>query len=367
MADTTQLYNSSNTMSTNGIEMDEFLPIIRLKNPSKHTQEGVKLSESEEEVNLSKHLDDDKRKYKLLVITTKKNEIKATFTIKEGGSSSWDEDGIVKVQLSPDEKNVKVSPESFNAKYNSELELTIKVEGEEKREFYIDFYANDDKEDWNIGEYQNVLCGRVLARIIKLKKVYYAISLMNETDYRSGNLKYYKKYIKKKNDGFGSAELGNYLSTESENLANDTSSEYSGEEIRFLAIFSHGVQDTIWGDGDSIEKSQLSSIFSSKSIHFSGDAVIFLGACNAGTGLSSSFAQELANVTGAEVIGMADDGVAPVKESGGRTSSPVMSYGPKMGKNSIGKFYKFIKGTSPTEIGQTVDIVKLLNTQKSNE
>lgn len=161
MGNLNELHNTSNSFSFLNIEMDEFLPIIRLKNLTKYKQKGVQLNEDKKEVNLSKHLDGDKRIFKLLTLSSERNVIKLSFTIKKGGSNSRDEDGSIKIQISIKDESVKVSPKSFSAKYNSEFELTIEVKGKEKKEFYIDFYANDDKEDWNIGEYEDVHCGRI--------------------------------------------------------------------------------------------------------------------------------------------------------------------------------------------------------------
>ncbi len=362
-----QLFNSSNSLSAPELDMDEFLPVVRFKKPSEYSAEGEKLAETDKEASLSTHLDIDKRKYKIWCVNTEKRKLKLPFTVKKGAKSSWDDNGKIYIKISTEDADITVSPESLDTKYGEEFELSIEAAGEVKKDFYVDFYANDDKGDWNTGEYEDVHCGRIKIRILRLQKVYYAISLMSETDYRSRNLRTFRSYVKVENQGFNSSGLGNYLATESENLANNPDSEYSGEEIRYLAIFSHGIENQIWGDGDSIGKSNISSMFSSESIHFSGDAVIFLGACNGGTGMSSSFAQELANTTGVTVISMADDGVAPVKESKWRASSPEMSYGPKMGKLSMGKFYKFTKGGVPVEIGKTVDIIELLDTQKASE
>jgi len=186
------------------------------------------------------------------------------------------------------------------------------------------------------------------------------VSLMEETDYRSSNLKHYRDFIDIKNSAFGHLELGKYLSGRSELLAGN-SEEFDGEEIHFLSIFSHGYENNIFGDSsDTIEKSEIASIFSSKSISFSKSAVIFLGACNAGTGKNLSFAQKLADITGAKVIGMVDDGVAVVSETTGASSSPKMIYGPKYGDKYNGKFYEFKKGFTPVLKGKEFDIIQLV-------
>lgn len=140
------------------------------------------------------------------------------------------------------------------------------------------------------------------------------------------------------------------------------------KEIMFMAIFSHGARG-IWGDGYDITKSDLGMIKSyikDGKLKFNENALIYLGACNAGTDHdgSGSFAQELANVSGASVIGMMNDGVAP---KGAENSESSMIYGPKMGENEGGAFYMFKKGKDPELIGKKVDVIKLIDQQKRKE
>ena len=59
---------------------------------------------------------------------------------------------------------------------------------------------------------------------------------------------------------------------------------------------------------------------------------------NAGTGMTESFAQHLANITGSTVIAMVGDGVAP---TGNERTAKTMTYGPKYGSRDNGNFYKF--------------------------
>lgn len=47
-----------------------------------------------------------------------------------------------------------------------EIEVEIEIDKEETTEFYIEFYANDDEDDFNNGEYENILCGK-----FKIKKM----------------------------------------------------------------------------------------------------------------------------------------------------------------------------------------------------
>lgn len=126
------------------------------------------------------------------------------------------------------------------------------------------------------------------------------------------------------------------------------------------------MEDNIFGDsGSDIDKSQIPFLFADPRIKFTNDAVIFLGACNSGTGGKSSFAQNLADSTDTKVIGMVDDGVAVVSETRGSSSNPKMIYGPKYGDKYNGKFYEFKKGEEPKLLSKEIDIIKLIDNLKS--
>lgn len=148
---------------------------------------------------------------------------------------------------------------------------------------------------------------------------------------------------------------------------NDPIYTEANKDIMFMAIFSHGGRD-IWGDGGYISKGDLSvfaDYISEGKISFNKDALIYLGACNAGTDYGTgSFAQELAEITGVSVIGMMNDGVAPTGDEG---KADTMTYGPKMGEQNGGKFYKFQKGKAPELLGKEVDVIQLFDQQRQKE
>lgn len=176
MPTVTQVGNSSNSYTSSSIELDEFLPIVRFNDPSHYVVEGEELVQSEENAELSKYLDKDNTEFKILELTTAKSKLKLPFTIKQGkgkkGSWFQDKDGFIEVKPSNEDEKVKIIGISKNkqtlkegskifVKYNDTLEVELEITDEESKEFYLDFYANDDDNDYMKGDYENVHCGRV--------------------------------------------------------------------------------------------------------------------------------------------------------------------------------------------------------------
>jgi hypothetical protein len=358
--------NSGNSGSTGEFLMDEFLPYIEYKDVDIENKNEVNIKFHNSKFQFSKYLDKSYQQNYPFELTTEKRKFKISFQIKKGCDDSYDDDGILKLKLSSTDNEIKVGQgEDIKAKYNSELELDVECLGKEKKEFAIDFFASDDNiREWNEGELKDVHCGRIYISIIVRKKTYYAISLMTEVDYRSDALNIYRPgaNVKVANQAFTPVTLRQYLNSESENVKKNEPSFSGGEAIHFLALFSHGVQNEIFGSNHNyFNKAEIKTIFSS--IYFSENSLIYLGACNAGTGLKTSFAQELAEVTSAEVIAMTSDGVAPVHESTGKVTNPQLIYGPKFGRQNNGNFYKFTKGATPVLYSEKVDVLSLLDSQ----
>ncbi|MCF6350193.1 MAG: hypothetical protein L3J23_04065 [Flavobacteriaceae bacterium] len=129
--------------------------------------EGEELIQSKEDAALSKYLDKDKKTFKILQLTTQKNKIKLPFTVKQGKGSwlSWfqDNNGFLEPKLSIEDTAIKIiSNTKIFTKYNSEIEVEIEMTAKESKEFYLDFYANDDKNYfYNKDKYKNIHCGRL--------------------------------------------------------------------------------------------------------------------------------------------------------------------------------------------------------------
>ncbi len=143
-------------------------------------------------------------------------------------------------------------------------------------------------------------------------------------------------------------------------LKSESASDPKG--IGFLGIFSHGVADKVFGKGGyfngmtTADVEDVSSGVTSGEIKFADGAVIYLGGCNAGTDWSGngSFAQELAEATGALVVAADNDQVGLKDESNGN-----MVYTTAYPAENEFNVYK--AGQSPVGIGPTVDVNVLMN------
>ena len=135
--------------------------------------------------------------------------------------------------------------------------------------------------------------------------------------------------------------------------------------IGFVAIWGHGSYGVVYGHGIPTGRMEISDLAYLKTavengdIVFSKDACILITACNAGSDWDvddgngstrvTSFAQELANITGATVYAgrdvEGDGGVAPRTEKRGEE----MTY--QMRNYKKGSFFKFTKGSEPEDVG----------------
>jgi len=142
------------------------------------------------------------------------------------------------------------------------------------------------------------------------------------------------------------------------------------EDIIFLAIFSHGVSNTIFAGGawlngvSTYDLDLLKNEIENNNIIFNKNAIIYLGGCNAGTSGEMldqnnkseilSFAQRLADITGVTVIAAIDQ-ITPTNES---FELETMKY--STGRPKTKDFYSFQKGKEPTNLGPVIDVIKLL-------
>jgi RHS repeat-associated protein len=194
------------------------------------------------------------------------------------------------------------------------------------------------------------------------------ISLGGDVDYRKSHLKLLHEgaltaTISNSNlQGKSSmSQFVNVLKTATENDPNGM--------IGFIAIWGHGTGGNVFGSGgngktgylDISDLDVLRTAINNGDIVFNENAVILITACNAGTdgivtnedGITrmTSFAQELADITGAKVIAgrdiSGDGGVSPLKEIPGIE----MSY--QMRNYRQGSFFQFNANQPPVDIGNT--------------
>lgn len=171
MAIITQSDDPNNSFSFE-TDLDEFIPYIVIKNPK--DIEGVeKVWEAATGlVKLSEHLDKDKQTLEYTELVTKAKHLKITFSVQQGSSKTWDDDGYIEPKLSvEDEAIAKItSAKEIYAKYGTEITVDIEITAKEDTEFFLDFYANDN-DDYFHGEYKNVYCGRVKVSFVHQSRV----------------------------------------------------------------------------------------------------------------------------------------------------------------------------------------------------
>ena len=139
--------------------------------------------------------------------------------------------------------------------------------------------------------------------------------------------------------------------------------------IGFIALWGHGTGGNVYGSQGEmtnptptgyLDIEDLEGIregMESGDIVFNENAVILITACNAGTDITvtdpdgtertTSFAQELADITEAKVVAGRNTGVSPLRETQGTEMSYQVKY------YSEGSFFQFQKGQTPFEIGNT--------------
>lgn len=189
--------NPSISYTFPGLLADEFLPVVRYKEPSKqkNVPENSELKPTDTKVTLDKNIDNDKREFNLLELITTNTEIKLPFTIIKGCKKSSDDDGIITVYLTntndeeftvEEQKEIEIkSKKEFTASYNTDYTLELAFSLKESKEFYINFHAKDDEdEEWNIGELENIFCGRI--KVI--------VKVLNEWEFSKGKIDEIKAY-----------------------------------------------------------------------------------------------------------------------------------------------------------------------------
>lgn len=143
--------------------LDEFIPVIDLNKTKFETDFGYGfLGSDTNEFTLSSHIDEKMWKITPRVLTIGKRSFKLSFNLKKGSEKTSDLDGIVDTKLSVSDPEIKItSPTSFKTQYGETFEIELEIKKNTDAEFYIDFYANDDDDDFNKGELKDLHCGRM--------------------------------------------------------------------------------------------------------------------------------------------------------------------------------------------------------------
>ena len=145
--------------------------------------------------------------------------------------------------------------------------------------------------------------------------------------------------------------------------------------IGFVAIWGHGTPNSQWGTNSSTllkdDLDQLQTAIDNGEVSFTDNAIIYIGNCNACTcdANGESFAQELADITGAKVVaGSTDNYDDPNRYHRGSVGVKNESNGNlqyTMWYPNLDNFKVFEQGETPTTLDGTIDIQPLLERGKS--
>ncbi len=177
MAKISQSDNPINAIITSTLKLDEFIPIVQFESNSFGRLDVERLIEDTEEVTLSEHIDESKRTYNLHSLTSVRNDAAMLLPFKVSrGSGTWDDDGYIKVSINPPHSDITMNGnDQFTVRYGDEINLELLISGNEEREFYLDFFANDDLDDYNSGEIVDIHCGRMKVKILGSSEVGYRL------------------------------------------------------------------------------------------------------------------------------------------------------------------------------------------------
>ena len=151
--------------------LDEFIPVIKFDRASFTRPEYMRLVKSSQKVTLSDKIDANKQQINLYTMRTGPGEYTLPFKV-EKGYGTWDDDGVIGVKISPENADVSiVKNETVTTKYGDVVKVTIKLSGNEEKQFNVDFYTNDDEDDYNKGELTNLHCGRISVTMAGSSKV----------------------------------------------------------------------------------------------------------------------------------------------------------------------------------------------------
>ena len=160
--------------------LDEFIPFVRFYHEKYVRPKTFKVVNASHATTLSEVYDSNCRTFTPKHISTGLDfltkpkgwrEIKLPFIIDPGNSSTLDKNGKIQVKVSPAVQGVKVLFDGTKVyQIGDVFNLRIDVKGHQDRTFNVDFYATDN-EDFNQGELQNLLCGRVAVTILGTSKV----------------------------------------------------------------------------------------------------------------------------------------------------------------------------------------------------
>ncbi|WP_282116098.1 hypothetical protein [Cellulophaga baltica] len=197
---------SDSNVSYEGVttEMDEFIPLVSLRDPQKYNTKNDELLMDMDEngnpifVDLLSETVDSQVNEAIQAIITKLEKPIIPFTVKKGGPDftfgKGDDDGYISLELSL-EKDKYVEVEGATAsiklkddsnysdkvlvKWEDNIDVEIDITTKKSIEFYIRFLANDDKDRFE-GDYENLFCGCFKVVALRVNEWQFSIDKIEE-------------------------------------------------------------------------------------------------------------------------------------------------------------------------------------------
>ncbi len=215
-------HKGNNLFSFTLLWLKEFVPVVRFDRASFKAGKSALLLERKDAVELSDKIDAHKRKASLISIITSPGNLTVPFKV-ERGMESLDRDGYLTPKTSGLFTNVSITPSApFEICLDKSFELKVNITGNDKRQFFVDFYANDNPDDFFQGDLKNIFCGRVEF------KVYPDVFMEHECDRLIDEINFIQPFA---DAGSPSEYAGNYCMSAAERglskLLNNTSDFYS--------------------------------------------------------------------------------------------------------------------------------------------
>lgn len=142
------------------LALEEFVPVVLLDDVAFSSNSDAEVVKKKDIIELSDKIDGDKRKVELVSILISPGTLTIPLKVEEG-ASTLDEHGCLTPKIDASVADVELSPNSpTEATIGKSFKVELTVSGNEEKQFFVDFYADDDA-DVDQGECKDVFCGRI--------------------------------------------------------------------------------------------------------------------------------------------------------------------------------------------------------------
>lgn len=154
-------HSKSTLWSLPDLDYDEFLPVVIFDRENFDSLKSASIQEKDEIVELSEKLDAGSRRYRPYQIIVAPGTLTIPFKV-EWGKKTRDSRGILNIQLTGNNKGARIlSGDTVSCSIGNTLEVEVEIPNAGDLSFNLEFYANDNPDDLNVGESKNVFCGQM--------------------------------------------------------------------------------------------------------------------------------------------------------------------------------------------------------------